>query len=337
MSPGTRAARGIVVLGAGLLTLTVAALLSVMVGTRPIDPGIVLDALLHADPQNPDHLVVLTQRIPRTVIGVLAGTALAAAGGMMQGLTRNPLADPGLLGVNAGASFAVLTAITVLGLTQPSAFVWFAFLGAALAAVAVYAIGSAGRDGATPAKLALTGAAVTAGLTSLSMLVLTTNTTALNTYRFWSVGSLTGRGLSEAWFVAPVIGAGLVLALITAAGLNLLALGDDTARGLGHSVRRTRTLAMIAIVLLCGSATAIAGPLVFVGLVVPHVARALVGTDYRWIVAAGIPLGGVLLVGADVLGRVVAAPAELEAGLIVAFLGAPALMSLVLRRRPVSL
>ncbi|WES65569.1 iron chelate uptake ABC transporter family permease subunit [Microbacter sp. GSS18] len=332
-----RITRGVAVLIVGVVVLAAAVLTSLMVGARPVAPGVVIQALVNPDLGLGDHIVVVTQRLPRTVIGLLAGAALAVAGGLMQGLTRNPLADPGLLGVNAGASVAVLIAITALGIVHPAGFVWFAFGGAALAAVLVSAIGSAGRDGASPAKLALTGAALTAGLTSVAMFVLTTNQAALNTYRFWSVGSLTGRGLDTALALAPVILVGIVLALVSGVGLNLLALGDDTARGLGHSVGRTRVLGIATVVMLCGSATAIAGPLVFVGLVVPHVVRALVGTDYRWILAASAPLGGALLLFADVIGRVIAEPSEVEAGLVVAFIGAPVLMALVLRRKAVAL
>ncbi|KAA9135084.1 FecCD family ABC transporter permease [Microbacterium caowuchunii] len=334
MTPRMR--RGALLAGGSAL-LVVAVLGSLLVGAREIPPGVVLDALLQPVADDPDHIVVLTQRVPRTVIGALAGAALAVAGGLMQGITRNPLADPGLLGVNAGASVAVLAAITFAGITQPGGFVWFAFLGAAVAAFGVYVIGGTGRDGADPAKLALTGAAITAGLTSVSMLILTTDTTALNVYRFWSVGSLTGRGMDVAQLLAVPIVIGILVALLCASSLDLLALGDATARGLGHSTTRTRMLAISVVVLLCGAATAIAGPLVFVGLVVPHLTRAVVGTDYRWIIATAIPLGATLLLVADVIGRTIVAPAELEAGLVVAFLGAPVLMSLVLRRRMVTL
>ena len=329
--------RAVVLLVGGVILLAAAVLGSLMIGARPVPPHIVWEALAAPVSGDPDHIVVLTQRVPRTVIGALAGAALAVAGGLMQGITRNPLADPGLLGVNAGASVAVLAAITFAGLTQPGGFVWFAFLGAAVAAVGVFLIGGTGRDGADPTKLALTGAAVTAGLTSVSMLILTTDTNALNIYRFWSVGSLTGRGLDTAAALSVPVLIGIVVALLCASSLNLLALGEATARGLGHSTTRTRVLVISIVVVLCGAATAIAGPLVFVGLVVPHLTRAVVGTDYRWIIATAIPLGAALLLIADIIGRTVVAPAELEAGLVVAFIGAPVLMTLVLRRRMVTL
>jgi iron complex transport system permease protein len=332
-----RARRTVALTFVVLAVLVVFVFVSLTVGARPIPPAIVWEALIAPRPDDPDHSVVLTQRVPRTVIGILAGAALAAAGAVMQGVTRNPLADPGLLGVNAGASVAVLIAVTVLGIAVPSAFVWFAFVGAAVAAIVVALIGGRGVDAAGPAKLALTGAAVTAGLTSVSVFILTTDIVALDVYRYWSVGGLTARGLDTvAAVLAPVL-VGLVLALIAARGLDLLALGDDTARGLGHSVSRTRALAIVAAILLCGGATAIAGPIVFLGLLIPHLLRAFVGDRYALLIALGIPLGAALLLAADVAGRVIAPPGEVQAGIVVAFLGAPLLISLVLRPKQVTL
>lgn len=331
----TRRARALLLIGVAVLAASI--VLSLGVGARPIAPSVVWDAFVAPDAANPDHIVVLSQRVPRTVIGILAGAALAVAGAVMQGLTRNPLADPGLLGINAGASVAVLGAITLLGIVAPSGFVWFAFAGAAVAAIVVAVIGSRGPDGANPAKLALTGAAVTAGLTAISMLILTTQTAALEVYRYWSVGALTARGLDTVALVAVPLIAGLLLAAASVRGLNLIALGDDTARGLGHDVTRTRVVGIAATVLLCGGATAIAGPLVFVGLMVPHAVRAIVGDDYRWLVAIGAPLGAAVLLLADVAGRVIALPGEVQAGIVVAFIGAPVLIGLVLRRRQVTL
>jgi iron complex transport system permease protein len=326
-----RARRGRVLLVSACLLLVVMIALSLMIGARPIAPSVVIDALLRPDLSDTDHTVVLTQRIPRTVIGVLAGAALALAGTLMQGLTRNPLADPGLLGINAGASVAVLTAITLFGVTTPGGFVWFAFAGAAIAAVLVAAVGSRGPDGTNPAKLALTGAAVTAGLTAVTTLILTTSVQAFDVFRYWQVGGLTARGLDSVAVVALPILVGAVIAFLSARGLDLLALGDETASALGHDVTRTRVLGIVAAVLLCGGATAIAGPIVFVGLVVPHLLRAFV-SDYRDLMLAGVPLGAALLVGADVVGRVIAPPGEVQAGLVVAFVGAPMLIWLVLRR-----
>jgi iron complex transport system permease protein len=314
-----------------------AIVVSLGVGARAISPDAVWQALVARDPADADHTVVVTQRVPRTVIGLLAGAALALAGTVMQGLTRNPLADPGLLGVNAGASVAVLGAITLLGVAHPGGFVWFAFGGAAVAAAVVALIGSRGPDGANPAKLALTGAAVTAGLTAVTLFILTTDRQALDVYRYWSVGGLTARGLDAVAVVAVPIAVGVALAGVCARGLDLIALGDDTATGLGHNVTRTRTLGILATILLCGGATAIAGPIVFLGLLVPHTLRGLVGSDYRWLLIIGVPAGALVLLVADVLGRVIAPPGEVQAGLVVAFVGAPMLVSLVLSRRRIAL
>lgn len=329
--------RGLLILVLAVALLAVMVIVSLMIGARAVAPWVVIEAFVRPDPDSADHIVILTQRVPRTIIGILAGAALALAGTLMQGLTRNPLADPGLLGINAGASVAVLGAITLWGITSPSGFVWFAFAGAAAAAVLVALIGTRGPDGSSPAKLALTGAAVTAGLTAVTTLILTTSITAFDVFRYWQVGGLTARGLDTVAVVAVPILIGAVIAFASARGLDLMALGDDTATGLGHSVARTRILGIVATVLLCGGATAIAGPIVFVGLLVPHALRAVVGGDYRWLLAIAVPAGAILLLAADVIGRVIALPGEVQAGLVVAFVGAPVLVALVLRPGRVAL
>lgn len=329
--------RGRLLLIIAFVLLLAMVVVSLMVGARAVPPAIVFEALLRPDLSIADHTVILTQRVPRTVIGIVAGAALALAGTLMQGLTRNPLADPGLLGVNAGASVAVLAAITLWGITAPSGFVWFAFAGAAVAAVVVAVIGTRGPDGSSPAKLALTGAAVTAGLTAVTTLILTTSITAFDVFRYWQVGGLTARGLETVAVVIVPIAIGAAIALLSARGLDLMALGEHTATGLGHSVARTRALGIVATVLLCGGATAIAGPIVFLGLLVPHALRAIIGGDYRWLLSIGAPTGAIVLLAADVLGRVIALPGEVQAGLVVAFVGAPVLISLVLRRGRVAL
>jgi iron complex transport system permease protein len=312
-----------------LLILVVAT--SLVVGTREIPIGTVLDALLHPDPTITDHTVVLDLRVPRTVVGLLAGLALGLAGALMQGITRNPLADPGLLGVNAGASLFVVVGIAAFGVTSALGYVWFAFAGAAVAAVVVYTIGSLGREGATPVKLALAGTALTAALTSLITIVLLSDGEAFNRYRFWAAGSLVARDLDSALVLVPFIAVGVILTIAAGRMLNALALGDDLARGLGQNLVFARLVCAVAVVLLCGSATSIAGPIVFVGLAVPHVARWFTGPDYRWILAFSALLGPTLLIAADVVGRVIARPGEIEAGLVVAFLGAPVLIALVRR------
>jgi iron complex transport system permease protein len=326
--PRRRLVTGLLI-AVALLVVAVAA--SLVVGSRPIGPATVLDALLNPDPSSTDHTVVLDLRVPRTVIGLLAGLALGLAGSLMQGITRNPLADPGLLGVNAGASLFVVAGIAWFGVTSALGYVWFAFAGAFAAAVVVYVVGSLGREGATPVKLALAGTALTASLTSLITIVLLSDSAAFDKYRFWQAGSLVARSLDSALQLAPFIAAGAVLCLLAGRMLNALALGDDLARGLGQNLIAARVVCAVAVVLLCGSATALAGPIVFVGLAVPHIARRFTGPDYRWILVYSAVLGPVLLLAADVLGRLLGGAGEIEAGLVVAFLGAPMLIALVRR------
>lgn len=334
---GRRRRRTLAGFVAAVVVLLVVCALSLMVGARTIPPADVLDALLHPARTDPDTLVVVGSRLPRTLLGVVAGLALGLAGTVMQGLSRNPLADPGLLGVNFGASLAVVVAIAVFGVTSVSGYVWFAFLGAALAAGVVYAVSSAGREGATPVKLALAGAAVSAALGSLITAVMLTSRVSLDQMRFWQVGSLAGRGFSVLWQVLPTLVIGAVLALALGRVLNGLALGDDVARGLGQRVGRARILSAVAIVLLCGSATAAVGPIAFVGLVVPHAARWVVGADYRRILAFSAVFAPALLLACDVIGRVIAPPGELQVGIVMAFVGAPLFIALVRRRKLVSL
>lgn len=320
-----------------VLLLAAAIAASLAVGTRGVPLDTVWTALLQPDPNLTDHTVVRDLRVPRTVVGLLAGLALGLAGAVMQGLTRNPLADPGLLGVNAGASLFVVAGIAWFGVTSALGYVWFAFAGAAAAAVIVYLIGSLGRDGATPIKLALAGTALTAAFTSLITIVLLSDEEAFDRYRFWAAGSLVSRDLDSTLPLVPFVVVGAVLAVASGRMLNALALGDDLARGLGQNLVTARILCAVAVVLLCGSATAMAGPIVFVGLAVPHLARWFTGPDYRWILAFSALLGPALLLAADVLGRVIARPGEIEAGLVVAFLGAPVLIALVRRANPVGL
>jgi iron complex transport system permease protein len=313
------------------------ACLSLAVGSKPIPFGTVMDALLGYDASIDDHLIVRTLRLPRTEVGFLVGVALGMAGAVMQGVARNPLADPGILGVNAGASLAVVVAIYVLGIGSLLGYVWFAFAGAAIAAVIVYLLGSAGRGGASPVKLALAGAAVTAFLASITTGILLLDVETLDQFRFWAVGSIAGRDATIATNVAPFILVGSLLAFASARLLNALALGDDVARALGQRVRLARAASAASVVLLVGAATAAAGPIAFVGLTVPHVARAITGPDYRWVLPYSAVLAPVLLLGADIVGRVVARPAELQVGIVTAVIGAPFFIALVRRRRPVEL
>jgi iron complex transport system permease protein len=339
--PAERARRGL--LGrnsfrATLLVLLVGVLVlaflgSIALGSKEIPLGVVLDGLFEFDATNPDHLIVRSLRVPRTVVGALVGGALGLAGAMMQGVTRNPLADPGILGVNAGAALFVVIAIHSFDIGSLSGYVWFAFVGAAITSVVVYSLGSMGREGATPVKLALSGAAVTAFVGSITSAVLLLDVTTLDQFRFWVVGSLSNRNGTIAAQVAPFIGVGIALALVSGRLLNAMALGDDVARSLGQRVGLSRAFAGLTIVLLVGGATAAAGPIAFVGLTVPHVARAIVGPDYRWILPYSAVLAPVLLLGSDIVGRIIDRPGEIRVGIVTAVLGAPFFVALVRYRK----
>ena len=317
-----------------VLALLVAA--SLAVGARGLSLGTVWQALTQFDAANGDHAVVHA-RIPRTVLGILAGGALGLAGAAMQGVARNPLADPGIMGVNAGAALAVVTGIYLFGVTSLSGYIWFAFIGAGAAAVVVYLVASMGRDGATPVKLALAGAALSAGLYSLMSVILVSSQDTLDRFRFWQVGGIAGRDWAVVLPGLPFLAVGALIVLATGRILNSLALGDDIARGLGQRVGLTRGVTALGIVLLCGSATALAGPIGFVGLVIPHAVRSLTGPDYRWILPFSLVLAPALLLGADIIGRVVLLPGEVPAGIMTALVGAPVFVWLIRRGKGVGL
>jgi iron complex transport system permease protein len=330
--PDTRrgTARGLLVLAA-LVALGV--LLSLAVGSRSIGLGTVVDVLLHPDGSDAST-VVHALRLPRTLLAVTVGIALGVAGALMQGHTRNPLADPGLLGVEAGASFAVVVGIHAFGVTHLTGYAWFALAGAGLAALAVFAIGST-RRGPDPVSLVLAGTAVSALLLSVTQAILLRDVDTLDDYRFWAVGSVAGRDLDVLWEVLPFLGLGVCLAALSAASLNLLQLGDDVAASLGLHPVRHKVAGVLAVMLLTGAATAACGPVGFVGLVVPHVARFLAGVDYRWVIPYSALIGALLVTAADVLGRVVVRPAELQVGIVLAIVGGPAFVALVRRSRMV--
>ncbi|WP_246178828.1 FecCD family ABC transporter permease [Actinomadura decatromicini] len=325
-APGGRRAAG---LAAATLLLLVAVMLSLAVGARPLSLGEAWDGLFHAD--SAASTVVREMRLPRTLLGLLAGVALGLAGAVMQALTRNPLADPGLLGINAGASAAVVSAISFLGVTSFTGFVWFAFAGAGAVAVLLYAVG--GGRGATPARLALAGSALNAALFSYVSAVQLLDTASLDRMRFWTVGSLASAQNHTIVRVAPFVAAGLVLALLLARPLNALAMGEDAARALGANPGRARIAAILTVTLLCGAATAACGPIVFVGLMVPHLVRALTGPDLRWLFPYCAVLAPALMLAADVLGRVVARPSELQVGVVMLVAGGPVFLYFVRRPR----
>lgn len=321
---------GVVVLAAILLAVIVG---SIAVGAKPIPPGTVLQAIWSYDASNTDHLIIRELRFPRTIVGVAVGAALGVAGALMQGVTRNPLADPGLLGVNAGAAFAVVLGIWWFGIASVTGLVWFAFIGAAAASVAVYALGSLGTGGATPVRLALAGAAISALLLSFTRAVTLLDQATLDQFRFWAVGSLSGRDSDIARQLAPFIIVGLLLAVAVSRQLNTLALGEDAARALGTRVLATRLFSGLAITLLCGAAVASAGPIGFIGLVVPHAVRAWFGPDQRWLIPASAIAGPSLLLFSDSVGRIIARPGEVQVGIMTAAIGGPAFVILVRRTR----
>ncbi|MGW2052908.1 FecCD family ABC transporter permease [Streptomyces sp. NPDC001840] len=315
-------------LSLGVLLLVCGA--SIAIGAKSVPLGDVWHGLVH-DSGTGNDVIVVDVRLPRTVLGLLVGTALGLAGAVMQALTRNPLAEPGLLGVNAGAAAAVVSAISFLNVTSITGYVWFAFLGAAVVSALVYVLG--GTRGATPVRLALAGTAATAALFGYVNAVQLLDSAALDRLRFWTVGSLASADMSTVGKVWPFVVIGVVLALLIARPLNAMAMGDDTARALGARPARTRVLAMVSVTLLCGSATAACGPIVFVGLMVPHLVRAVTGPDMRWILPYAAVLSPVLLLGADVVGRVIARPSELQVGIVTALLGGPVFVQLVRRKR----
>ena len=316
------------------VVLTVAAVgvvaLSVLVGARTLSPRVLLDP---GDPL----FAVYQVRFERTLLGLCVGAALGLAGACMQGLTRNPLADPGILGINAGASLAMVVAISFPGVSDLQGYLWFAFLGAAVAAVLVHAVASLGRDGATPVKLAIAGAALTAALSSWTSAILLVDRKTMETFRLWQVGTVGGRGLEMLLTGLPFLVVGAILALTGARLLNALSLGDDVARGLGRRTTLDGLVIGLAIVLLAGGATALAGPIAFVGLLVPHAVRLVLGSDYARILPFSAAVGALFIVLADTVGRVVLPPAEVQVGIMTAAVGVPAFLVLVRRGRTGSL
>jgi iron complex transport system permease protein len=325
---GRQAVRGAWLLAA-VCVLALVVLASLAIGAKELTVAQVWHGLFANGGGYTD--TVVTERIWRTLLGVLAGAALGLSGAVLQALTRNPLADPGLLGINAGASAAVVTALTWFGVTSLAGYVWFAFAGAAAAGVAVYALG--GSRSATPVRLALAGTALTAVLYGYLQAVMITDDAALGKMRFWTVGSLASANWPTIRQVLPFLAVGGLLALALGRPLNAVAMGDDTARALGAHLGRTRALSMLAATLLCGAATAACGPIAFVGLMVPHAVRSFTGPDTRWILPFAAVLAPVLLLGSDVVGRIAVRPAELQVGIVTAVIGGPVFVYLVRRRK----
>lgn len=307
------------------------ALLSLTVGTRDVPLSEVL-AALSGDSTTLDRAAVAT-RVPRTVLALLAGAALGLAGAVMQGVTRNPLADPGILGVNVGASLAVVVGVAWFGISSANAFIWIAIAGAGATAVFVYVIGSMGRGGATPLKLALAGTATAIAFSSLVIAVVLPRADIAGGIRSWQIGGVGGATFERMGHIYPFLLAGFLLCLLSARRLNALALGDELAAGLGERVALARGMATLGAVVLCGATTAICGPIGFVGLVVPHACRLLVGVDHRWLLPFSAVGGAILLTASDILGRIAARPSELEVGVVTALIGAPVFIFIVRRQK----
>lgn len=320
----------LLLLSVGLLVLV--SLASLAIGSRALSPEVVFTALT-ASSGTPEQLVITQLRLPRTIIGLLVGAALGVAGALIQAFTRNPLADPGILGVNAGAGFAVVLGVAVFGVTRVEQYLPFAFGGAVATTLVVYGIARRGGGGATPLRLTLVGISLAAVLSGISSTLALLNAETFNRMRFWGAGSIADRPEGTISAVAPFIAAGLLVALLSARSLNALALGDDLGRSLGGKIGWTRFLTVVAVTLLCGAATAAAGPIAFIGLMVPHAVRWLTGPDQRWIFIFCLILAPILLLIADILGRLVVFPAELQVGIVSAFVGAPVLVLLVRRTK----
>ena len=319
---------------AALLTgVVLAGLASLALGSLSISLSDVVGAFTGFDDSDA-QVIVRDVRGPRTLVAMAVGAGLGAAGAVAQGVTRNPLADPGILGISMGASFFVVAAIFVLGISSALGYVWFAFVGSVVAGITVYGLGATGSSNrAAPINLALAGAAVAALFGALTSSVLVVDTQTLNEFRFWMVGSVAGRDLDTLAVAGPFMAIGLIGALLAGRALNALALGEDVAQALGQRVARTRAVLLASFVLLSGGAVALAGPIAFVGLIVPHIARGLVGADYRWVVPYSILIGAMLITVADVIGRIVARPDEIQVGIVMAVLGVPVFIALVRRKK----
>lgn len=329
----TRRAVPATALTIALPLLVLAALAAVCVGSTVVPLTSVVASFVAFDPTSHDHLVIHSARVPRTVAALVAGAALGACGSLMQGLTRNPLADPGLLGVNAGAALFIAIGIQWLGVGSTYGYAGLAFAGAAIASVAVYGLASRGRGGPTPVKLTLAGAAFGLLLGAVTSAITILDEGTRYGFGFWSLGNLAIPSLEPVLVLAPFFAVGLVVAFVSGAQLNALSLGEEVASGIGMRTGAVRLIIAAAIVVLCGAATALVGPLSFVGLLVPFVARAITGPDYRWLTPLSAVFGALFVVLADVIGRLVIAPAELSAGVVIALIGAPAFVLLARRSR----
>ncbi|MPW25478.1 iron chelate uptake ABC transporter family permease subunit [Alkalibaculum sp. M08DMB] len=326
----------ITILIGSLISLVLCILASLAFGARYVGFHEVINALIHTETTTLSEIVV-RERIPRTVFSIIAGASLGVSGVLMQAITRNPIADPSILGINTGASLFVVSGIAFLNINSPSQYIWFALAGATVTFLFVYGIGSMGYGGATPIKLALAGAATSAALSSLVSAIILPRTEVMHVFRFWRVGSISGATWEGIYSVLPFLVVGLIIGILSAPALNALALGDDIATGLGVHTGIIRIVGAFAGVILCGATTAIAGPIGFVGLMVPHTMRLICGPNLKFIIPMSAISGAIILTISDVIGRLIGSPSELEAGIVTAFLGAPILIIIAMRAKVRSL
>jgi iron-siderophore transport system permease protein len=326
--PGTRVP-GLAGLALGVAGVLLVSVLSLRIGSIDVSTADAWNALTRYDPASYEQTVVRSLRVPRTAVALAVGAALAVVGAVMQGVTRNPLADPFILGVSSGASFAIVTAIYAFGVVAPAGYLWFSFAGALAASALVFLIGAAGHGGPTPVKLALAGVVVSAWTSAL----LLARRETYDVVRFWLAGSVVDRDMRAFAAMLPILLGGALTCVLLGHQLNVLSMGDETARSLGMRVGRTRLLCSALVAVVTAAAVAIAGPIGFVGLAIPHMARAIVGPDYRWVLPMSLLFGAVFLTAADVVGRVVVRPAEIEVGIISALVGAPVMVALARRSR----
>ncbi|MBW4643292.1 MAG: iron ABC transporter permease [Goleter apudmare HA4340-LM2] len=306
----------------GLIILLISLVYSVTLGAADIPLEKILASFVSFDGSY-EHLVIQTVRLPRSLIAILVGSALAVSGALMQGLTRNPLADPGILGIQSGAAVAVVVATFVFGSASLNVYTIVAFLGAGVTAILVYFLGSLGRGGATPLNLTVAGAALTALISSVTTAILIVSQRTLEEIRFWLAGSLAGRDINMFFQALPFVVIGLVVAFALGRQITTMSLGEDVAKGLGQQTAWVKIITAISVVILAGTSVAIAGPIGFIGLVVPHVVRFFIKADYRWILPYSALLGAILLLVADIAARVLLKPQELPVGVMTALVGAP--------------
>jgi hypothetical protein len=319
-----------------LTLLSIMAIFSISLGAKSIAFTKVIDVLLGNAPDSLEATIIL-QRIPRTVFGILAGGALGISGALMQSITRNPIADPSILGVNTGASLFVVAGIAFFNITVAYQYIWLAIIGAGVTAVFVYSVASMGKDGATPLKLALSGSAVSIVLGSLVSTIMLPNNRVMEAFRFWQVGSIGSATWENIMLISPFLIVGFIISMFISGYLNNLALGDEAATALGTNVVMTRTIGALSSVLLCGATTALAGPIGFVGLIIPHIIRLIFGSEMSKMLPLSFLGSAILMLVSDIIGRIISLPGETEVGIVTAVLGAPVFILAIRKGRVKSL